>query len=100
MKCASAHADMRWLALLVVLAACATEPAPTAALAAAHAAIQQATLGADYAPKELAAAQGKLSAAEGALARGENVQARRLAAEAEVDARLASALSENERSRP
>ena len=91
---------MRWLALLVVLAACATEPAPTAELAAARAAVEQAGPAAGYAPKELAAAQRKLSAAEGALARGENIQARRLAQEAEVDARLAWALSENERSRP
>lgn len=91
---------MRWLALLVVLAACATEPAPTAELAAARAAVEQAGPAADYAPKELAAAQRKLTAAEGALARGENIQARRLAQEAEVDARLAWALSENERSRP
>ncbi|HTM62378.1 MAG TPA: DUF4398 domain-containing protein [Burkholderiales bacterium] len=91
---------MRWPALLVVLAACATEPAPTAELAAARAAVEQAGPAVDYAPKELAAAQRKLSAAQGALARGENVQARRLAQEAEVDARLAWALSENERSRP
>ena len=90
---------MRWLALLVALAACATEPAPTAELAAARAAVEQASPDADYAPKELAAAQRKLSAAEDALARGENAHARRLAQEAEVDARLASALSENERSR-
>ena len=90
---------MRWLALLVVLAACATEPAPTAELAAARSAVELASPAADYAPKELEAAQRKLSAAEGALARGENVQARRLAQEAAVDARLASALAENERSR-
>jgi len=92
---------MRWLAFLLVLCAgCATEPAPTAELAAARAAVAQAGQAAEYAPKELAAAQTKLAAAQGALARGENVQARRLAQEAEVDARLAWALAENERSRP
>ena len=90
---------MRWLALLAVLAACATEPAPTAELAAARAAVQQASPAAEYAPKELAAAQTKLGLAESALARGDNLRARRLAQEAEVDARLAWALSENERSR-
>lgn len=91
---------MRWLVFLAVLAACATEPPPTAELAAARAAVEQAGPGADYAPKELAAAQTKLSAAQAALARGDNVRARRLAQEAEVDARLAWVLSENERSRP
>jgi hypothetical protein len=91
---------MRWLALLVVLAACATEAPPTAELASARAAVAQAGPTAEYAPKELAAAQTKLTAAQQALARGDNVQARRLAQQAEVDARLAWALSENERSRP
>jgi hypothetical protein len=91
---------MRWLAFLVVLAACATEPAPSAELASARAAVQQAAPAAEYAPKELAAAQTKLSAAQDALARGDNVRARRLAQQAEVDARLAWALAENERSRP
>ena len=91
---------MRWLALLAVLAACATEPAPTAELAAARAAVDQAAPASEYAPRELAAAQTKLRAAQDALARGDNLQARRLAQEAEVDARLAWALAENEGSRP
>lgn len=90
---------MRWLAFLAVLAACATEPLPTAELAAARAAVAQAAPAAEYAPKELAAAQTKLGLAQSALARGDNLQARRLAQQAEVDARLAWALSENERSR-
>ena len=90
---------MRWLVSLAVLAACATEPPPTAQLAAARAAVDQAAPGASYAPRELAAAQTKLKEAQAALARGDNLQARRLAQEAEVDARLAWALSENERSR-
>lgn len=90
---------MRWLVLLVVLSACATEPAPSAELAAARAAVQQANPAAEYAPRELAEAQTKLDLAENAFARGDNVRARRLAQEAEVDARLAWALSENERSR-
>ena len=91
---------MRWLALLALLAACASEPPPTAELAAVRAAVEHAApLVAQYAPNELAAAQAKLKRAEGALARGDHVRARRLAEEAEVDARLAWALSENERSR-
>ena len=91
---------MRWLAFLAVLAACATEPAPTAELASARAAVEQATPVSQYAPKELAAAQAKLRLAQEALVRGDNVQARRLAQQAEVDARFVWALSENERSRP
>ena len=91
---------MRSLALLVVLAACATEAPPTAELASARAALAQAGPVAEYAPKELAAAQTKLTAAQHALARGDHLEARRLAQQAEVDARLAWALSENERSRP
>ena len=91
---------MRWLAFLMVLAACATEPPPAAELAAARAAIDQVAPVAEYAPKELAAAQTKLTLARNALARGDNTRARRLAQQAEVDARLAWALAENERSRP
>ncbi len=91
---------MRWLAFLAVLAACASEPPPTAEVASARAAVENAGAVAErYAPDELAQAQAKLKLAEGALAGGEHVQARRLAEEAEVDARLAWALSENERSR-
>ena len=91
---------MRWLALLAVLAACASEPPPTAQLASARAAVGQAgPVAAQYAPNELAAAQAKLRLAEGAFARGDEIRARRLAEEAEIDAQLAQALSENERSR-
>jgi hypothetical protein len=84
--------------LIAVLAAtgCATEPPPAAELASARAAIDQAGIAA---PAELQAAKVKLSRAQDAAARGDNVQARRLAQEAEVDARLAWAISENERLR-
>lgn len=90
---------MRWLVFLALLAACATEPAPTSELAAARAAVEQAAPVSQYAPRELAAAQTKLRFAQDALARGDNVRARRLAEQAEVDARFVWALSENERSR-
>ncbi|HYL89680.1 MAG TPA: DUF4398 domain-containing protein [Burkholderiales bacterium] len=100
MKGASRLPDMRWLALLAVLAACASEPPPTAELASARAAVGHAsTVARQYAPNELAAARAKLKLAEGAFARGDPVRARRLAEEAEVDAQLAQALSQNERSR-
>jgi hypothetical protein len=84
---------------LLGLTACANPPPPTLQLAAARAAIEHAgPLAAHYAPAELAAAEVKLERAEQALARGDSTQARRLSEEAEVDARLASAMAENERS--
>ncbi len=90
---------MKRLILISGLAvvACATEPPPAAELASARAAIEQAATGA---PAELQAAKAKLNRAQDAAARGDNVQARRLAQEAEVDARLAWAMSENELLRP
>jgi hypothetical protein len=88
------------LSIALALAACATESPPATELGSARAAIDQATpLATRYAPAELSAAQKKLARAEQAMARDERVQARRLAEEAEVDARLAWALAENERSR-
>jgi len=50
-----------------------------------------------YAPGELRLAQHKLARAELAMARDDWRTARRLAEEAEVDARYAWALAENER---
>jgi len=86
---------------LLAIAACASAPPPATELAAARAAIVQAEpVAAHYARAELAAAQKKLDRAEQALARSDSAQARRLAEEAEVDARLAWAMAENERSRP
>jgi hypothetical protein len=88
-------------AIGVGVVGCATEPPPTAEVASARATVGHAGAEvAQYAPRELAAAQTKLKLAEDAIARGENVRARRLAEEAEVDARLAWAMSENERLRP
>ena len=85
---------------LLSVAACASAPRPDAELAAARAALLQARpLAQEYAPAELAAAHAKLSAAEQAAARDERTRARRLAEQAEVDAKLAQAIAENERSR-
>ncbi|HZE60112.1 MAG TPA: DUF4398 domain-containing protein [Burkholderiales bacterium] len=93
---------MKRLVLVSALAAaaCATEPPPAAELASARAAVAQAGAGAQLAPSELSAARTKLERAQDAAARGDNRQARRLAEAAEVDARLAWAMSENERLRP
>ena len=86
--------------IVLALAACASVPPPATDLASARAAVEQAgPLATRYAPAELAAAQKKLRRAEEALARDDRVQARRLAEEAEVDARFAWAVAENERSR-
>ncbi|HEY3076828.1 MAG TPA: DUF4398 domain-containing protein [Burkholderiales bacterium] len=88
------------LPIALALAACASAPPPATELASARAAIEQAVpLATRYAPAELAAAQKKLQRAEQTLARDDRVQARRLAEEAEVDARFAWAVAENERSR-
>ena len=88
------------LPIALVLAACASASPPATELASARAAIEQAApFASHYAPAELAAAQKKLEREEQALARDDRVQARRLAEAAEVDARFAWAMAENERSR-
>jgi uncharacterized protein DUF4398 len=85
---------------LLSVAACAAAPRPDAELAAARTALLQARpLAQEHAPAELAAAEAKLTAAEQALAHDETTRARRLAEQAEVDAKLAQAIAENERSR-
>ncbi len=86
------------LTFVLALAGCAD--APTVDMSAAELALDQAqVLASHYAAPELAAAKAKLARAEQALARDERREARMLAEEAEVDARLAWALAENERSR-
>ena len=100
---------MRWsraatVFLSFALAACATTSPPgdktEADLAAARAALLQAEpVGHRYATAELRLAQDKLARAEQAMARDDWREARRLAEQAEVDARYAWALAENERVR-
>ena len=88
------------LTLSLVLAGCATASPPEADLAAARAALLQAEPVAHrYASAELGLAQAKLARAEQAMAREDWRTARRLAEEAEVDARYAWALAQNERAR-
>lgn len=89
------------LLMLLALAACASPASPPeAALAAARAAVIQAEPVAHrYASHELRLAQAKLERAEQAMARHEWDEARRLAEQAEVDARYARALADNERGR-
>lgn len=54
---------------------------------------------AKFAPAELRAAQGKLDRAEAAMARQDWIRARMLAEQAEVDAKLAWSVADNERTR-
>jgi hypothetical protein len=83
-----------------LLAACASTPPPTNQLAAGTAAYESARgVGAQqFAPAEFATAQQKIEQAQLAMKAGENERARRLAEEAEADARLASALTASARS--
>lgn len=83
------------------LAGCATTtPAPVAEMNAARAMVSQAHPAASqYAPNELRAAQIKLERAEAALAQEKHTEARLLAEQAEVDAKLAWTIADSERAR-
>ncbi len=85
-------------ALLALCGACATTPPPTEQLASARAMVTQAQpVAVKEAPLELHAAQDKLARAEGAMQRGDYPAARRLAEQAEADAKLAWTVAENAR---
>lgn len=73
------------------LAGCASVPPPKEQLAVSKAAVENASTAdsTEFAPVELRAAREKLSEAERAMADKDYARARRLAEEAEVDARLA-----------
>ena len=81
---------------LLMLAACASTPPPTAALQAAELAIANAEQArvADYASLELSEAREKLSAARSAVEQKKMSLAQRLAEQSRVDADLASAKAE------
>ncbi len=83
------------------LAACASTPAPTAALAAGAASYEAArSAGApEFAAAELNNARTKLERARALAQSGNNREAIRLAEQAEVDAQLARAMAGSERSR-
>ena len=82
---------------IVGLSACAGEPAPTAQLALAKQAVDDATRSgaAERAPQDLVTAREKLARADQAASAGQNTDARRLAEEAQADAQLAAARSRN-----
>jgi type IV pilus biogenesis protein CpaD/CtpE len=88
------------VAASAVLAGCSTTPPPIAEMAAAKAAVERAEQpAARHAPDELLAAQRKLTAAQAALRSEDFERARRLAEEAEMDARLALAIAESTQAR-
>jgi len=79
------------MSMLLVLAACASVPAPVQEMAAAEQAMQAAldAEAATFAPAELDAARRKLDAARSALQAQQHGEAGRLAEQALVDAELA-----------
>lgn len=77
---------------LLLLAGCASDPAPEAQLQLTEKAVQQArAMGASDEQAELRAAEASLAAAREAFANQEYREARMLAERAELDARLAEA---------
>ena len=82
------------------LAACASTPVPNEKIAVAKAAVQQAEQSGapELAPVEMAAARDKLARAEKAAADREAQPATQLAEQANVDARLAEATAQQQRS--
>lgn len=92
------HGMMIGAGLVVGLAACASDPAPEAELAAAEVAVDEAEEANAPArasgPYELA--RDKLDRAREAAEDGENLEARRLAEQALVDAQLAEAQARSE----
>ncbi|SEJ41817.1 protein of unknown function [Azotobacter beijerinckii] len=78
--------------LFVLLAGCASDPAPHEQLRLSEVALVQArAVGAGEEQAELALAQGKYEQARAALAAGRHKEARLLAEQAELDAQLAEA---------
>lgn len=79
------------------VAGCASTPAPTEQIAVARAAVMHASNAdtSQYAPVELKSARDKLSRAEQAMTDEKYELARQLAAEAQVDARLAESRTES-----
>jgi hypothetical protein len=81
---------------LLALAGCASVPPPTEQLAIARTTVSQAqaATATQHAPVELRAAQSKLDRAQAAMQREQYLEAKRLAEQAEVDAKFAWAKSE------
>jgi hypothetical protein len=76
---------------IALIAGCASIPPPTEQMAVSKSAIANAASagGTEYAPVEMKAAQDKMDSANRAMAREDYESARRLAEQAQADARLA-----------
>jgi hypothetical protein len=87
--------------IAVGLAACVSTPIPNEKIAVAKASVQRAEQSGapELAPVEMAAARDKLARAEKAAAERAAEPANRLAEQANVDARLAEATAQEQRSR-
>lgn len=94
-KCATAC-----VAAALGLAACASTPIPNEKIAVAKASVQSAEQSGapEFAPVEMAAARDKLARAEKAAADREPQPATQLAEQANIDARLAEATAQQQRS--
>jgi cell division protein FtsB len=81
------------VAAAILVAGCASIPAPTEQLAVSKMAVTNATSagGNEFAPLQLKSAMEKLDAAEKAMSQEDYVLARQLAEQAQVDAQLAAA---------
>jgi uncharacterized protein with von Willebrand factor type A (vWA) domain len=84
---------LTFLSAALLLAACASTPAPTEQMALSRAAVSNATSagGNEYAPVQLKSAVDKMDAAERAMSAKDYVRARQLAEQAQVDAQVAEA---------
>lgn len=81
------------VATAIVIAGCASIPAPTEQIAVSKVAVSNATSagGNEFAPQQLKSALEKMDAAERAMAEKDYLRARQLAEQAQVDAQLAAA---------
>jgi hypothetical protein len=88
-------------AAIVLMAGCASTPAPTEQMAVSRAAISNAMSagGNQFAPVQLKSAMDKMDAAERAMAEKNYELALRLAEQAEVDARLAAEMARSAKAR-
>jgi hypothetical protein len=86
--------------IVIGLAACASTPIPNEKIAVAKASVQRAEQSGapEFAPVEMAAARDKLARAEKAATDREAEPANRLAEQAHVDAQLAEATAQQQRS--
>lgn len=99
MKPTYLHVLLAPLAAVAFVAGCASQPPPVEQMATSRTAVEEAQrAGAnEHAPVELRDAQQKYAAANAAMGRQDYDQARRLAAEASADARLASTKAQTAR---